>query len=125
MPLSAWAADFEEKVKTVKGCPPVIDAMTHGFLLTLACDLQVDRGRFEWNWDALPSELQPHVTRSPIHFHMAEAGEGSQLYRPGWISVKFSHPQEVEHRDGWWNLHTPPHNRLHTPQHYPPPHVTR
>src|SRR3546814_20475669 len=47
MPLTAWAADFEEEVKTVKGCPPVIDAMTHGFLLPLACDLPVDRGRFE------------------------------------------------------------------------------
>src|SRR3546814_13149433 len=46
MPLTAWAADFEEEVKTVKGCPPVIDAMTHGFLLPLACDLHVDRGRF-------------------------------------------------------------------------------
>src|SRR3546814_20201581 len=43
MPLTAWAADFEAEVKTVKGCPPVIDAMTHGFLLPLACDLPVDR----------------------------------------------------------------------------------
>src|SRR3546814_20611551 len=49
MPLTAWAADFEEEVKTVKGCPPVIDAMTHGFLLPPACAQQVDRGRLEWN----------------------------------------------------------------------------
>ena len=36
MPLTAWAADFEEEVKTVKGCPPVIDAMTSCVAIPIA-----------------------------------------------------------------------------------------
>lgn len=115
MPLTAWATDFEEEVKTVKGCPPVIDAMTHGFLLPLACDLHVERGRFEWNWESLPVDLPPHVPRSPIHFHVAEQVEGSPLFEPGWIPVKFRNLWAAEPEDGWSILYTHPLNRLDLP----------
>src|SRR3546814_13174468 len=89
--------------------------MTHGFLLPLACDRHVDRGRFVWNWDSLPADLPPHVPRSPIHFHMAEPVEGSPLFRPGWIPVKFRNLWAVEPEDGWSLLYTHPLNRFDLP----------
>ena len=37
---------------TVKKCPPFVDAMTYGFLIPLASDLEVRDGEFSWNFEA-------------------------------------------------------------------------
>ena len=36
---------------TLKKCPPVIDAMTYGFLMPLAADLKLENGEFSWQTD--------------------------------------------------------------------------
>ncbi|MGH6949109.1 MAG: hypothetical protein ACREDZ_17415 [Kiloniellales bacterium] len=115
MPLSLFSHDIGEEVKTVKACPPVVDAMTSGFLLPLACDLKVDKGSFEWDWSDLPPNLPPHVARSPIHFHIGEQVAGSPLAGLGWVPIKFRNLWSIEPDEGWSILYTHPFNRLDLP----------
>ena len=42
MPPQAFNGINQRDEDTVKRCPPFIDAMTHGFLMPLICDLRVD-----------------------------------------------------------------------------------
>src|SRR5437763_568402 len=37
-------------IRTVKQCPPFVDAMAHGFVLGLPCDVEVVDGSFRWHW---------------------------------------------------------------------------
>src|SRR3546814_1981819 len=46
---------------------------------------------------------------------MAEQVEGSPLFRPGWIPVKFRNLWAVEPEDGWLLLYTHPLNRFDLP----------
>ena len=66
MPISTYSEDWNKDVRTVKKCPPFVDAMSSGFLVPLPCDIRVDGGCFEWNWDHLPITLAPHTGRSPV-----------------------------------------------------------
>lgn len=85
--------------RTVKQCPPFIDAMTTGFVIPLPCDVTVHDGQFTWDW--------PHAD-SPLAFHFASQVAGTPLdidnvsvlkfinfwamrTEPG-ISVLFTHP---------------------------------
>lgn len=85
--------------RTVKQCPPFIDAMTNGFVIPLPCDIRVSKGRFSWDW--------PHDD-SPLAFHFSSQVAGTPLgaenrsvmkfisfwaieTEPG-VSIQFSHP---------------------------------
>src|SRR3546814_11464724 len=46
---------------------------------------------------------------------MAEQVEGSPLFRPGWIPVKFRNLWAIEPEDGWSILYTHPMNRFDLP----------
>ena len=39
------------EVRTVKQCPPFVDAMSHGFVIPLPCDIHVRDGVLSWDWD--------------------------------------------------------------------------
>ena len=65
------------EVRTVKQCPPFIDAMQSGILFPLAADLPVKDGEFSWNWD-LPAHAESSMTRSPIGVHVPEQAAGSR-----------------------------------------------
>jgi hypothetical protein len=39
----------QRSIRTVKQCPPFVDAMTHGFMIPLPCDVRVEAGRFSWD----------------------------------------------------------------------------
>ena len=75
MPGEAFSELHGREVRTVKQCPPFVDAMRHGFVMRLPCDVAVAGGKFSWDWDLPPlaGETQP---RSPLSFHVARASRG-------------------------------------------------
>ena len=56
MPPQAFNGINQRDEDTVKRCPPFIDAMTHGFLIPLMCDLRVENGEFVWDNEIAPSQ---------------------------------------------------------------------
>src|SRR5882672_11538422 len=68
----------QRSIRTVKQCPPFVDAMSHGFMLLLPCDVHVDRERFSWDW-ALPTLTLRDHPRAPLSFHVPEQIAGSPM----------------------------------------------
>ena len=70
MPRTAFSDFHGQDIRTVKQCPPFIDAMSTGFLIPLPCDVMVEEGRFSWDWPLPPlvarrsSALAPQLSRS-------------------------------------------------------------
>jgi hypothetical protein len=91
-------------IRTVKQCPPFVDAMTHGFMILLPCDLQVAAGRFSWDWP-LPALTVPGHPRAPLSFHVPEQIAGSPLARTGHggpqSAIKFNSFWTIELDAGW------------------------
>ncbi|MER9850284.1 hypothetical protein NKJ55_23715 [Mesorhizobium sp. M0106] len=44
MPATSFSAIHGRDIRTLKQCPPVIDAMTYGFMILLPCDVIADKG---------------------------------------------------------------------------------
>lgn len=102
-------------VRTVKQCPPFIDAMQHGLLFPLAADVTVADGELAWDWD-LPPHPQARPTRAPIGVHLPEQAAGVPgAAGSGQFVVKFTNFWTVELPDGWSMLFTHPANRLDLP----------
>lgn len=99
MALSAPADAFPGTVRTVKRCPPFLDAMASGFLMPLACDVHVADGRFSWDWAALPAGLPRHTPRAPLSFHVGAQLAGTPLHAEDTLAIKFMNP---------WLIETPP-----------------
>ena len=51
MPGTAWSAFHGEDVRTVKHCPPFVDAMAFGFVIPLPCDVTMRDGVLSWDWE--------------------------------------------------------------------------
>ena len=103
------------EIRTVKQCPPFVDAMTHGFMLLLPCDVAVAPGmRFSWDW-ALPElALHGHPT-APLSFHVPEQVAGSPLAHGGQSALKFNSFWTIELEPGWSLLAMHPVNRDELP----------
>src|ERR1700704_6700218 len=67
MPQTAFSTLLQTDQMTVKKCPPVIDAMTAGYLMPLICDLDVRDGEFSWDRD-VPAGALPRVPGGPPGF---------------------------------------------------------
>jgi hypothetical protein len=80
--------------------PPLVDAMTHGFVMPLPCDVQVERGQFSWDWDAPPPSV-PGYPRAPLSFHVAEQIAGSPLAHGMQSAIKFNSFWTIELEPGW------------------------
>ena len=100
MPMSARAEEFEAEVKTVKRCPPFLDAMSAGFLVPLPCDLAYADGCFEWDWRALPADLPRHTSRSPLAFHINAQVRDTPLYEEDTLAIKFMNLWTIETEPG-------------------------
>ena len=48
MPRTAFWETHGLDVRTVKQCPPFVDAMSHGFIIPLPCDVNVSDGVLSW-----------------------------------------------------------------------------
>jgi hypothetical protein len=116
MPMTAFSDFHGRDIRTVKQCPPFVDAMTAGFLIPLPCDVHCDRGRFEWHWD-LPAPSMPEQTRAPLNFHVAAQLADSPLAEGDRPAIKFNSFWTIELEPGWSLLATHPINRFDLPFH--------
>jgi hypothetical protein len=114
MPAKAYSDLHGSDVRTVKQCPPFVDAMAHGFMMPLACDVRVADGTFTWDWD-LPAPSIAHHPRSPLSFHGPAQTTGAPFHVPDQVVIKFNSFWTVELDPGWSLFATHPANRLDLP----------
>lgn len=100
----------QRSIRTVKQCPPFVDAMTHGFMMLLPCDVSVEAGRFSWDWP-LPALSVQGYPRAPLSFHVPEQIAGSPLERGRQSAIKFNSFWTVEVDEGWSLMAVHPVNR--------------
>ncbi|MBZ9795370.1 hypothetical protein [Mesorhizobium sp. ES1-4] len=109
MPPKAFSEIHGREIRTVKQCPPFVDAMTHGFMILLPCDVTVENGAFEWRWDIAGPSTKGHP-RSPLSFHVAEQLAGAP-FSNGLAAIKFNSFWTIELEEGWSLFATHPVNR--------------
>lgn len=103
------------EVRTLKQCPPVLDAMQTGIVFPLATDVVVENGELSWDWD-IPRVDTSRLTRSPIGVHLPEQATGAPLNMPGGqFVIKFSNFWTIEAPEGTSLLITHPLNREDLP----------
>jgi len=101
------------EIPTIKKCPPVIDAMTYGFLMGLTCDLTVENGEFSWERD-VPGGIA-NYPRSPIDFHHGSQVAGTPFFDEDRFIIKFNNFWTIELPPGYSLLVTHPINREDLP----------
>jgi hypothetical protein len=114
MPAEALVPELGGGVRTLKHCPPFLDAMRAGFLMPLVADIRVADGSFSWDWDP-PATVLGRTTRSPLSFHHAEQATGTPLHDPEQLVLKFNNFWTIELEAGWSVLVTHPINRADLP----------
>jgi hypothetical protein len=102
------------EIRSVKQCPPFVDAMGHGFLVLLPCDVQVSHGRFRWHWD-LPPLATAHHPLSPLSFHAPEQLRGLPGHDGQSAALKFNSFWTIALEPGWSLFATHPVNRDELP----------
>jgi hypothetical protein len=108
------SAVHQRPVRTVKQCPPFVDAMAHGFVIPLPCDVSVEEGKFAWDWPLPPLAIRDHP-RAPLSFHVAEQLAGSPLAAGHRSALKFNSFWTVELEPGWSLMAVHPINRADLP----------
>jgi hypothetical protein len=109
LPQKAFSDTAGDEMPTIKKCPPVIDAMTYGFLMPLACDLKVENGEFSWDRD-VPRGIAAY-SRSPIDFHDGCQVAGTPFFDEDRFIIKFNNFWTIELPPGYSLLVTHPINR--------------
>ena len=110
MPAKAHSEIHGRDIRTVKQCPPFVDAMAYGFTILLPCDVTVDRGAFAWDWD-IPQPATVGHPRAPLSFHVAAQFAGAPFARAGQAALKFNSFWTIELEEGWSLFATHPVNR--------------
>ena len=114
MAMAAPDEDLGFEVRTVKQCPPFVDAMACGFLMPLAADLRVRGGTFDWDWGP-GATTSGTFSRSPIGVHTNSQAAGTPLFDPDAMIVKFTNFWTIALPEGWSLLCTHPVNRADLP----------
>jgi len=114
LPMKSFNPSLGEDNLTVKKCPPFIDAMTYGFLMPLAIDLEVRNGEFSWNFE-LPEGLVSEYSHSPIDFHDPSQAAGTPFFNDDRYIIKFNNFWTIEAPPGYSLLFTHPVNRSDLP----------
>jgi len=88
MPMTAFSDFHGRDIRTVKQCPPFVDAMTAGFLIPcLATSIATRVARLGLG----PARSQPaEQTRAPLNFHVAAQIAGSPLADGDKPAIKFN-----------------------------------
>ncbi len=102
------------EIRTVKQCPPFVDAMSHGFMILLPCDVHVAGGRFSWHWPVPPPSL-PNHPRSPLSFHVPAQLNGMPRHDGQAAAIKFNSFWTIELEPGWSLFAMHPANREDLP----------
>jgi hypothetical protein len=114
MPSKAFSPTHGEEVRTVKQCPPFVDAMGHGFIIPLPCDIHVRDGALTWDWDRPLLSVDLHPI-SPVSFHVPEQATGAPFFDSESVLVKFNSFWTIELEPGYSLLATHPVNRIDLP----------
>jgi hypothetical protein len=114
MPQTAFNTTSGSDTLTAKKCPPLIDAMTYGFLIPLATDLEVRDGEFSWSFD-VPEGVISDFSHSPIDFHDPSQVAGSPFFDDDQFVIKFCCFWTIEAPPGYSLLFTHPVNRSDLP----------
>lgn len=114
LPQKAFNPTMGGQTYTVKKCPPFIDAMTYGFLIPLATDLEVRDGEFTWNLDVPPGPAGDN-SYSPIDFHDPSQVAGTPFFDEDRFIIKFNNFWTIEAPEGYSVLFTHPVNRRDLP----------
>jgi hypothetical protein len=114
LPQTAASALMGEKTKTVKKCPPFIDAMTYGFLIPLPIDLEVKDGEFTWHFD-VPKGFVSEYAHSPISFHDPIQVSGTPFFDDDRFVIKLNNFWNIQAPPGYSLLFTHPINRPDLP----------
>lgn len=118
MPLTVFDPIKEIDDKTVKNCPPFIDAMTAGFVMPLACDVRFGGGRFDWDWPEFPAgdpAARSMPVPSPLRTHNPAQVVDSPFFGDGRLLIKFINFWTIEVPAGYSLLFTHPFNRPDLP----------
>ena len=114
MPAKAHSEIHGRDIRTVKQCPPFIDAMAYGVMILLPCDITVERGSFSWAWD-IPEPATSGHPRAPLSFHVAAQFPDAPFARDGQAAIKFNSFWTIELEPGWSLFATHPVNRDELP----------
>jgi hypothetical protein len=114
MPPLAFSETHGQDIRTVKQCPPFVDAMAHGFIMPLPCDVTVRDGKFSWAWDLPPLSVEAHP-RSPLSFHVPAQVLGTPFHDARQAVVKFNSFWTVEIEPGYSLFAMHPVNRADLP----------
>lgn len=114
LPQRAFNPTMGADTPTVKRCPPFIDAMTYGFLIPLAADLEVRDGEFTWNFEG-PEGLVGEFPHSPIDFHDPSQAAGTPFADDDRFVMKFNNFWSIEAPRGYSVLFFHPLNRPDLP----------
>ncbi|WP_349359768.1 hypothetical protein [Stappia sp.] len=103
------------EVRTLKHCPPLIDALSLGVMFRLAVDVDVADGELSWDWNP-PLAPGARQTRAPIGLHVPEQAAGVPFGLPDdQFVVKFTNFWTVRAPEGVSLLFTHPLNREDLP----------
>ena len=99
-----------DMVRTLKHCPPVLDAFGLGVMVPLAADILVEDGQMSWDWNmpVLPDTLIP---RAPLGLHVPEQTTGAPFKMDTGAVVKFMNFWTFQIPDGYSLLCVHPLNR--------------
>ena len=114
MPAKAHSDIHGREIRTVKQCPPFVDAMAYGVLILLPCDVMVERGAFSWQWD-IPEPATSGHPRAPLSFHVPAQFAEAPFAREGQAALKFNSFWTIELEPGWSLFATHPVNRDELP----------
>jgi hypothetical protein len=109
MPAKAHSDIHGRDIRTVKQCPPFVDAMAYGVMIPLPCDVRVISGAFSWDWD-IPEPATSGHPRAPLSFHPA-AQFPDAPFSNGKAALKFNSFWTIELEPGWSLFATHPVNR--------------
>jgi hypothetical protein len=114
MPAKAASEIHGREIRTLKQCPPFVDAMAYGVLILLPCDITVDRGAFSWAWN-IPEPSTSGHPRAPLSFHVAAQFRDTPFAKDGRAAIKFNSFWTIELEPGWSLFSTHPVNREELP----------
>ena len=114
MPATAHSEIHGRDIRTVKQCPPFVDAMAYGVLILLPCDVIVERGSFSWEW-GIPEPATSGHPRAPLSFHVPAQFADAPFAKAGQAAIKFNSFWTIELDPGWSLFATHPVNRDELP----------
>ena len=114
MPANAHSEIHGRDIRTVKQCPPFIDAMAYGVMILLPCDVTVDHGALSWAWD-IPEPATSGHPRAPLSFHVPAQLTDTPFAPSGQAAIKFNSFWTIEVDPGWSLFATHPVNREDLP----------